>query len=223
MSEFSSYIEHEITEAYHSVAIAGIKAIRSLLMDEGFSEIKELRDFEIYVDVHDDGFDYRIVVDVDGVSTSSMGKLETANTDQVERKKVSSREDAKKFVTTYTMRPDGRLNRIHGMRDARKPARSKLKPRRPVMKTSRERTRGSSVKTSGERYVEHEFEARMPRGLSIVDKKIEIALQRTIRNTSKRVIYPQGDFQGIIKRIIEIITDLSAREIADLIPTILDR
>lgn len=215
-------LEYEISRALESVAISGLKAIRQVLYDEGLSEIKELKDLSIEVDVYDDGFDYRISFDVEVVDARSMRKIETKRTDQVERRKVSGRGEAKKFVATYMMKPDGRMSRIAGSRDARKPIRPKLRPAKPAFKTSRERARKSSTKTSAERYVEHEFEAVAPRGLSVVDRKLQIALQREIRNTSKRVIYPQGDFQGIMKKIVEIITDLSANEIADMLPKLLE-
>lgn len=189
-------------------------------MDEsGFADSEYLKDYQVYAHINSESVEFEILISVEGVEDNSKKVLqdesrrkmrkETSAIYQKHSRDVKSKSEAKKFVRTYTLSPKGRPERIVGSRDGRTHAKDARKFQKDGRKTSYDRSRKSPLKNSGERYVEHEFAATSPRGLDVdLDGKLRISLQREIRNTSRKVIFPQGSYQGIVKNFVNEIKKL---------------
>lgn len=216
MAEWDAFIEDQFSKAFGRIVQNAASKVKKILDESGFAETEGLKDYEVIVQANDEGFEIVIMVEADAVAPESIDKfkVETNATNRSRIQEVKGRGDAKAFRETYMMSPRGRPERIAGMRDARLKLKPKLKPARTAFKTSRERLRNPKVKTSSDRYVQHEFAATMPRGLSVEDGKLRISMQRGIRNTSRKVIYPKGNFQGIMNKIVEELNSLVANELS---------
>jgi hypothetical protein len=195
------------------VAKEGLIALKRTLDAAGFADSPHLKDYEISATAGGGIVEFEILVDVDSIDDESKRKMRKEN-DAVYKKhakEVKGRSDAKEFVRTYTMSPKGRPQRIAGRRDARRPARDARKFQADAKKIPADRARSDAGKGSGERYVEHEMNATAPRGMD-VDRsgKLRIALQREIRNTKKKVIFPKGQYQGIVQTFVDKINDIVA-------------
>jgi hypothetical protein len=216
---------------YEPIAVKGLLALKKILDESGFSDSEYLKDYQVYAHLADDAVMFEINIDAEGLSDDSTtdeaprgyNRPETSAKDKKKASLVQSKSQAKGYVKSYFIGRNNRPERINGRYDARKPLQDKLKMPRDARKISSDRTRNSNVKNSGQRYVEHELEATAPRGMEVVDKKLRVSVQRTVRNTKFVQKHPKGDFQGIMSKFIDQINQLIAEEFTPAIMGILEK
>ena len=140
-------------------------------------------------------------------------RSETKNKFTKESDVVKSRTDAKNFRFTYMQGPRGKPERIQGSRDARRVFNDGRKFTKDGRKVASDRDNKKEPVTPGQRYVNHEFKATAPRGMDVDNQgKIRLAMQREIRNTKRRVIFPQGETQGIVKMLLDSISEIMEKD-----------
>lgn len=211
-AKFRSMLEEAVLSTIDSIAVEGLTALKRILDESGFADSPNLKDYEVTASVSKDSVEFELLIDFEGLDEDSKRKMRKENEEVFDRhaNEVKGRSEARDFVKTYTMSPrTKRPERIVGMRDARRPPREGRRFQRDARKIPYDRHRTDASKTSGQRYVEHEFAATAPRGLDVDDSgKLRIALHREIRNTKKGVIFPKGDYQGIVKKFVEQIEQI---------------
>lgn len=214
LSDFMSQLEGVVDDMMDDVAVQGLTALKRILDDSGFADSPFLKNYEMSASVGNGEVEFEILLDSEAVDEESRRKMrkETETTYKNNTRKVSNRsgkDGAKEFVKTYTMSSKGRPERIVGMRDGRRHKKDGRTFQRDMRKISSDRLKPDALKTSGERYVEHELSATAPRGMDVDESgKLRIAIHREIRNTKKKVIFPQGDYQGIVKKFVDEMVDM---------------
>jgi hypothetical protein len=226
MSAMVAMLEDSISSMIDVVATEGLTALKRVLDESGFAESPNLKDYQLTARVTDDMVEFEISIDMEGLDDASKKKVRKENEDVYRNhaKQVRGKGEAKEFVRTYMMSPKGRPQRILGRRDARRPAKNARKPALDSRVMPAMRAHAATPKTSGERDVEHEFAAESPRGLDVDrDGKLRIALQREIRNTKRKVIFPKDAYQGIVKKFVDELKDIVESKFAPELEDILAR
>ena len=214
LSDLVDYIEDQIPSIVDVVAHDGLIILKRILDNADFSHSNLLNNYEIYSEASSDSVSFTIELDETALTDESKRKMrkETSNTFRRNARDVQSRGEAREFRSVYMMGPNGRPERILGRRDARKPRKDARRFVKDARKNSVDRGRADFPRNSGERYVDHELSATAPRGMEVEDGKLRITMQREIRNTSKKVIFPKGMYQGIIKQFIDELVDVMENE-----------
>ena len=208
---FLASAEVALKSVRESIAKEGLVALKNLLDSEGFADSPYLKDYEIYSEINEDVINYVIELNEKAFSDEFKRKMrkETEDKFKKESKKVEGRGEAKDFRKTYMLGPTGRPERIEGSYDARKKLREKRRFAKDARTISDDRRKTKTPLTSSERYVDHEFNATAPRSMEVEeDGKLRITMQREIRNTEKKVIFPKGQYQGIIKKFLDELTEM---------------
>jgi len=207
MPDVKSY---ELVEAIlESMAVNGLKALKraldSRIMARGGDKAQVLlKDYELNAEMEKDGVVFTITFDFEHLDDySKRVVLESASAYKKARSAAQSRDGARKVVKRYTMRSDGRPERIAGRFDARKPSRDARTIRPEIRKTSEQRQRRDALKVSADRSIEHENITVSPRGMDIEDGKIYIEMQRTVKTVNDKTIMPKRDYQGLLGTAVE--------------------
>lgn len=206
--DLRNFILNQSSGVIDIVAVEGLKALKNVLDESGFSDSPYLKDYQIYSEVSKNEVSFIIELDEEALSDETKRHIrkETKSKYRINARQVSNRLEAKEFRRVYMMRPDGRPERIQGSRDARKKLKSarRFQKRGGVISEDRNSNQ-SEAKNSGERYVEHEMSATAPRNMEVDPSgKLRIVMQREVRNTSQgKVIFPKGMYQGIINKFLE--------------------
>lgn len=210
-----SFAESQLPVIVDALALKGLEILKSIL-DE--YESPYLKNYSIWSESHKTEVTYFIELDKTAITDESRRKMrkETETMQKRKMKEVRSIGEAKDYVRTYMMGPDGRPERIVGSRKAAKPRVDKRKPQRDARKTSADRNNITKPKESGERYVDHELYATAPRGIEIEpDGRLRITLQREVRNTNRGMIMPNGQYQGVMKDFLEQLSKKIAEEFVE--------
>ncbi len=227
VNQLMSIVEDQISEIIEKASIQdkATIAFNRVLQENGFTDSPYLKNYEITCESRNGLLELTLILDERALSDESRRKMrkETPDKFKHESDQVRSKSDARKFRYTYLKGPMGRPERIQGSRDVRKPYKDGRRFQRDARKLDTDRRNIKEPKTSGERYVNHEFAATAPRDLGIDEEgKLRITLQREIRNTKKKVIFPQGEYQGIIKKLLKEITDIMEAEFGKALQRELD-
>lgn len=228
ISDILSVVEDQISDIIDKAAIQdkAVVAFDRVLKENGFTDSPYLKNYEITCESRNGLLELTLILDEQALSDESRRKMRKETPDKFKHESdlVRSKSDAKNFRYTYLKGPIGRPERIQGRRDARKPLKDGRRFQRDARKLDSDRRNTKEPKTSGERYVNHEFSATAPRDMGIDEEgKLRITLQREIRNTKKKAIFPQGEYQGIIKNLLQEITDIMEAEFGKALQRELDR
>lgn len=198
------------------IAQDGLRALRSVLDDAGFGQYEGLKNYEVFAHViGNDQVVFEIQVDFESMDDTTKKTLASRDQDEYIRK--ASRMYAFSGVGGMQRRVAG------GTRDARRPAHDALRPardaRRPMQKGARDVTKGSQ-----ERLAEHTFANRAPRGMHINNQgKLSIIFQKMIQNTTHGVQYPTGDFQGIMRKFMDKLNRVIAKQFVPQLNKVISR
>jgi len=204
-------LEDRILDVLEPIAIKGLTAFKRILDDSGFSSSPYLKDYSIYSEMSKDSVSFHLVLDVFSIEEESMKKMrkESDNIYSKNAREVKNKDEAKEFLRIYMMKPDGKPQRMVGIRDARKKQKSARKPQTDARKVAYDRNKAKNPENAGERLVDKEYASSSPRSLEVLtDGKLRMTLQREIRNTSRKVIFPKGTYQGIVKELLEEISSI---------------
>lgn len=210
-------IQDAIPEVMKSLDLKekGILAFNKILQENGFADSPYLKDYELKCEDRDGALEFILILDDKAIEAESRRKMhaETESKFQKESNLVKSKTDASKFRATYMRSPKGRPERIQGSRDARRQTIDARSFTKDARKNSSDRSRTQISKTSGQRYVDHEFNATAPRSMEVdEDGRLRITTQREIRNVKRKIIFPKGQYQGIVKKLLDEISDLMEKE-----------
>lgn len=176
----------------HDIAKTGVVALKRVLDRSGFPKSEYLKNYEVYSHVVDDSVLFEILVDLDAV------QIEDELTKKALQEQSETVNDAS---TTYGVK-SGRAYAF--MKDKRKPARDARKPAKDARKPARD-----ARTNSRDRLVDHEIALHAPRSARITRQgKLSVLLKRSMRETESEVRLPQGDFEGIMKDIMDKLSDV---------------
>jgi len=198
-----------IKSVLEALAVNGLKAIKksldSRIMARGSDKAQVLlKEYELNAEISASEITFTIVFDFEHLDDySKRVVMETASAYKKSRATSQSREGARNTVKRYTMRSNGRPERIAGRFDARKPSKDGRTIRPENRKTSEQRQRHDSRKTSADRNIEHERITVSPRGLDIEDGKIYISMQRETRQINNKTIMPKREYTGLLGTAVD--------------------
>jgi len=221
VSAFNRLLENVADEMLDPIATEGLKALKQILDGSGFADSPALKDYDLTSSIGNGVVEFVITLNDEGLESETRRKMrdETKNSYRGKSKQVTGLGDADRFVRTYMMRPNGRPERIAGMRDARKTRHEGRKFKQDARTIASDRASKITPKTSGERHVAHQHAAVAPRGMSVEDGKLRIAMQREIRNSSKTIM-PQGSYQGIMRDFVEKLQKIIVDQFSPVLETI---
>lgn len=176
----------------HDIAKTGVVALKRILDKSGFGRSEYLKNYEVYSHVIGDSVLFEILVDIDAVQAE----------DELTQKALEEQAKALENVnTTYGVRSGRAYSRV---RDARKPAQDARKPAKDARKPARD-----ARTTAKDRLLAHEVALHAPRSARITrEGKLSVLLKRSMRETESEVRLPQGDFEGIMKNIMDKLSDV---------------
>lgn len=186
-------------EVIHEIAKEGVVALKKALDRAGFTKSEYLKNYEVYSHVIGDAITFEILVDLDSVEAG----------DEMTRQALEDQEDAIKAVeATYGVRSGRAYTRV---RDARKPAGDARQPAKDARKPARDARTNAQDRLLG-----HEIALHAPRSARITRQgKLAVTLKRSMRETEKASIMPQGKFDGIMKDVMD---DLNSVIFENFIP-----
>ena len=194
-TSLSTQLMRAVESVRDSIAKDGLTALKKVLDESGFSRSSYLKDYEVYSHVTGNRIMFEILIQVDSVDID-VKKVQEQNQASVEAfEKAADR--------TYKIISRGGFNRVSQMRDNRKPRPSALRPTKDAL--HRVGGLSSAFKDSGQRKLEHGIAMAMPRGMN-VDRigKLSVQFGKQTRTTkSGDIHFPQGQFQGIIKKFMD--------------------
>lgn len=173
------------------IATDGLRALKGVLDSSGFPQSEHLKDYQIFAHVARKQIEFEIQLDVDSVVPADESTREAMEVEIPEEM-----EDAR----TYGWGAEG-PQRIVGRpaRDVRKPARDARRPLRDAGKQNKDARKDAKV-----RFIEHEIALVNPRRAELdMTKRLKVAIRRTMRETEDKVEMPKGEFEGIIKKIMD--------------------
>jgi len=203
---FNTALDRALDRVIDSIAIEGVKALQVILDNAGFSKSPYLKDYEIYANVIGHEIVFEILLSMDSVEYEK----------EIEEKQEEAKKKQEKQLQDLTARTYGltrqsrKVTRIYSATDMRRPARD-------ARKGARDARKGAAY-----RLAQHEMINKRPRSAHITRQgKLAIEMKRSMRESETQVHLPQGNFEGIIKDIIdkakEIILDKFLPELSDAI------
>jgi hypothetical protein len=174
-------------EVSRSIAKEGVVALKNILDDSGFAQSEYLNDYDVYAHIRGNQVTFEIIVAFDSVQ---------AQDDATQKAMEQSTEKLQEVEQTYGVRS----NRAYSyVRDHRKPAKDARQPAKDARQPAKD-----ARKTSTERLIGHEIALHAPRSARITQQgKLSVTLKRSIRQSATEVHLPQGDFEGLMKKIMD--------------------
>jgi hypothetical protein len=207
VSEFATSLVVQLQRAVEAVtdevAKDGLTALKRVLDEAGFSKSSYLKDYEVFAHVGSGGITFEILLRLESVDIDSK-KVEEAAAKATEAFEQAS-------DRTYQVISRGGFNRVARVRDIRRPVPSALnRPKRT--KTNLKQWGPSSSKYGprdafkgpNERKTDHKLAMSMPRDMNINrEGRLSVSFQRQTRTTkSGDIHFPQGKFQGLVKKFV---------------------
>ena len=213
------YVDGAIRE---SIAKNGITKICRILDEAGFKDIEGLKDYEVSAEISGESVFFYISVAFESLDDMTRERLQMeAQNFKKRRDQASTRAGAKKIVKKWVARADGKPQKIQGRFDARRPVRDSQSVRPDARKTSAQRARKPTFKTAPDRLIQQEITLTNPRGMHIEEDKLHISLEREIRKKDDKTILPMAEYQGIMRSIIDRVTETVQKAVATHLPEIL--
>ena len=183
------------------IARDGLRALRRVLDEAGFSKSEHLRNYEVYAHVTGGEITFEIVLDVEAVVPE-----DEVTRQAIEEQRRRAEELQERAARTYKLsRKTMRVGRLRGLRDARRPARD-------------------ARKTAQDRLVEHELARLAPRSARVTRTgKLSVALRRSVRETEREVKFPEDKFQGILGTFMDRLRDVVFERFAPELQEIVER
>lgn len=186
-----------------TIAKQGLVELRKILEKHGFSKSEYLKDYDVFAHVAGNWITFEIQLDVEAVVPEDEAAQQAM--DDVSQQVADASEGA---TRTYTVsKPSLQVRR---MKDVRRPAKDARRPAKDIRKTAQDRL------------IEHELARLAPRSARVTKTgQLSVALQRAVRSSEKKVVFPQDKFQGILKDFLvslqKILLDEFVPELVDII------
>lgn len=186
-----------------TIAKQGLVELRKILEKHGFSKSEYLKDYDVFAHVVGGWITFEIRLDVEAVVPEDEAAQQAM--DDVSQQVAAASEGA---TRTYTVSKPSL--QVRQMKDVRRPARDARRPAKDIRKTAQDRL------------VEHELARLAPRSARVTKTgQLSVALQRAVRSSEKKVVFPQDKFQGILKDFLvslqKILLDEFVPELVDII------
>jgi hypothetical protein len=221
-----SDLQDAVLDILEPIATDGLIALKKVLDESGFADSPYLKDYELESEISNEDVTFSILLNERAISDETRRKLRKETDAKLKKsaQNVGNRPEAREYVRSYMMSPNGRPERVQGRRDARKRRTDGRTFPRDARTKAEDRDRVKRTKQSGERYVEHELELTAPRNVEVdPDGKLRISMQREIRQSGKKMIYPQGNFQGIMDKFLGEIASIISEEFGKNLDQIMKR
>jgi hypothetical protein len=208
--------QRAVDSVIEEIAKDGVKVLRQVLEDEGFSHNEYLKDYEVFAHVSPNNeIWYEIVCDMEALDDESKEDLEEESDNQIP-------EGSKTFGYSDLGRISQLVSTHDGRRDARKPTRDATHDARREPKHLR-----STYKTGEIRSMEHKIIAHSPRNLRLNPKtsKVSLRIKSMVQNRleDQMYIYRHKKFEGAIERFINKLTKVIAEDFAAELQKIISR
>jgi hypothetical protein len=184
----NSALSRVIDQTIDVIAKEGLVVLKNVLDNSGFAKSEYLNNYEVFANVvGGKRVEFEIRLDVDSVVAGDEDTQQVMEEEDPDTKEITTR--------TYKLGRRGPQRAI----DKRKPAtdarRSAKDARRPLK---------NARKTSGVRAVEHDIALYAPRNMEIDDAgKLKVSIRRVAKKVDGKTKLPKGDFQGIVKNIMD--------------------
>ena len=190
------------------IAKDGLRVLRRVLDEAGFSKSEYLRNYEVYAHVSGETITFEIVLDVEAVVPEDEVTRQALEEQQEKAEEMEDQADKSFHLSRKTQR----VGRLRGLQDARRPARDARTPAHDVRKTASDRLAG------------HELARLAPRSGRVTRTgKLSVALRRSVRASEKKVEFPKDKFQGILGTFMEEIKDVISDKFAPELRKIVER
>jgi hypothetical protein len=204
------------------IAKDGLMALKKVLDEAGFPQKPMLKDYEVFSHVGAEGIVFEILLQLEAVDID-VKKLE----ESAARAAEAYEEAADR---TYQVIARGGFNRVARMKDKRRPVPSALN--RPNRTRSNLRQWGPNSSKYGprnafkgpeERKMNHRLAMSAPRDMNINrEGRLSVTFERQTRVAkSGDIHFPQGKFQGIMKRFMDELRQVVLEKFAPQIEKIL--
>lgn len=176
------------------IAKKGIVALKNILDRSGFAKSEYLDDYEVFAHIRGDEITFEIIVDFDALQFED---------DATKKALEENAQQLQNSERTYGVRSNRAYTYV---RDVRKPAIDKRKPARDARQPARD-----ARKTSHDRLVGHEIALHAPRSARMTRQgKLSVTLRRSVRETQQKIQIPDGEFDGIIKEVMDKLSTIIA-------------
>lgn len=205
MSDITTSLMAQLEKATESVKDVIAKdclvALKKVLDEAGFTKSSYLKDYEVLAHVAKDGIVYEILLKLESVD------IDPKQLEEAAKKATDSFEDASERV--YQIISRGGFNRVARMKDNRRAIPSALnRPKRTKSNLKQWGSHGyvrSAFKGPEKRKIEHKLAMTAPRDMNINrEGRLSVQFARQTRTTkSGEIHFPQGKFQGIVKKFMD--------------------
>lgn len=201
MTSLVAQLERATEAVKDVIARDGLIALKKVLDEAGFVKSSYLKDYDVLAHVTKDEIVYEILLKLESVDIDPKVLEEAA------KKATDSWEDASERV--YQIVSRGGFNRVARMKDNRRPIPSALnRPRRTKSNLKQWGSQGyvrSAFKGSDQRKTDHKLALSAPRDMNINrEGRLSVQFARQTRTTkSGEMHFPQGKFQGIVKKFMD--------------------
>lgn len=176
----------------HDIAKVGVVSLKKVLDKAGFSKSEYLKNYQVFSHVYGEEVIFEILVDFDAIQADDDATKKALEDNQQKLESVDASYGVKSG-RAYTAVRDGRKPAY----DARTPAKDARTPAKDARKTSQDRLLG------------HEIALHAPRSARITrEGKLSVTLQRSVRETKNQVHLPQGQFEGVMKDVMDKLSSI---------------
>ncbi len=191
------------------IAKDGLALLKKTLDSSGFVKSPYLKDYEVFATVNRRGITFEILVSLEAVDIDPKTLEESAD------RSIQAYEDASERI--YHILSRGGFDRVARMKDNRRAAPSALnRPKRTKNNLHQWGPKSSgygprsAFKTSQTRRLEHKLAMSAPRDMHIDRQgRLSVRFERQTRTTkSGEIHFPQGKFQGIVKKFMDELKQL---------------
>jgi hypothetical protein len=211
--------QRAVDEIIDSIAINGIKVLKQILEDEGFSKNEYLKDHEVLAHVYGKEIWFEILLDMESIDDNSKQDL-TESSDE---------EEPPSGARTFGFSDPKQISRLisshEGRRDARKQTRDARRDARQESKHLQ-----SIYKTSQIRAVQHKLAAHTPRSIRVDPRSGRVSLrlksmiqERTEEDAKVKFVYKQNKFEGIVGKFMNKLVNIISGKFSDELQKIILR
>jgi hypothetical protein len=212
-TSLAAELERIVLEVVDSIAQDGLMALKRVLDSSGFAKSPLLQDYEVLSHVRGDEITFEILVSAEALDVDTKKLLESANAAAEAFSEMSDR--------VYKVVERGGFSRVALMRDKRHPVPSALNRPKRTRSYTKPWGPGSSkygpkdhLKSANQRKLEHGKALGAPRDMNINrEGKLSVQFRRQTRTAkSGRLHFPQGHFEGIMKKFMDELQEIIIKQ-----------
>jgi len=205
-------LQRSLDAVSDGIAKDGLQLLRRVLEDAGFGKSEFLKDYDLYAHKSGSGeIVFEISLTVEALESNDESDEVAAYRKEAMESMENKFEEA--AVKSFGLSKDGEVHRVSTLRDKRVQSRDTKRNSHDSRRKSHDTTKGSSA-----REFEHKAAAASPRALGAPRSmqvgrsgKLKLSFTRKLTKVSSGYQYPQGDFEGIMKKFVDGMQDVVAR------------